>query len=302
MHNEIMLEDIPQEISILEAIYADNCKWKLIKNKENNLYEITLKLSINFNKNNNEADYIPGFLIFTIDYTNDKIPTFHLELDHQSKFWTEFDFTFTTFKDEIEKAVIKRINELDDQNKVFECYQSALEVLNSLVNKASELQNKKSKEKENNKIECSMEAKEEQELFLELTYIDHMRDYKNYLKLLTEWTNQLNLEGNLIHKKITTGELTKAVYLVLKGYKANLSEFNQRLRTQNVDVNSRGKPCKEKMSKLLYSQKAESTIFSSDIKELQVQYYESTLDLKNIMHNFYSDEKSFLKEFSKIIE
>lgn len=77
--------------------------------------------------------------------------------------------------------------------------------------------------------------------------IDHMRNFKGYSSLLRCWASELDLSGRLLAK----GDSQKNLLLVLLGDSARLREFEKRLRTEKVDVDSRGKPCKEKMQRVL---------------------------------------------------
>ena len=58
-----------------------------------------------------------------------------------------------------------------------------------------------------------------------------------------------------------TGKVLKmgrcAVYVVLLGDNKAISEFIKRWKTQNVDIDSHGKSCKEKMMSILCQQQIE---------------------------------------------
>ena len=75
--------------------------------------------------------------------------------------------------------------------------------------------------------------------------LDHMRDKQNYLKILRRWCEDLSICGSVIfYGKIK-------IFLVLIGHEKSLKCFQNQLKTTNVDVDSRGRPCKEKLSKVL---------------------------------------------------
>ena len=75
--------------------------------------------------------------------------------------------------------------------------------------------------------------------------LDHMRDKQNYLKILRRWCEDLSICGSVIfYGKIK-------IFLVLIGHENCLKSFQNQLKTTNVDVDSRGRPCKEKLSKVL---------------------------------------------------
>lgn len=82
-----------------------------------------------------------------------------------------------------------------------------------------------------------------------LLHFDHMNDYKGYTKLLQKWCSQLRL-GGVIFLSLHCDPRPRNIFAVLDSPTAmgGTGEFLTRLRTQNVDVNMRGQPCKERMS------------------------------------------------------
>ena len=82
--------------------------------------------------------------------------------------------------------------------------------------------------------------------------LDHMRNEQKYLKFLNSWAKELTLYGKILH----TGP--HSIYVVIIGVNdsegASVSEFLKRWRTQNVDVDSQGRPCKERLLSVLCQQ------------------------------------------------
>ena len=82
--------------------------------------------------------------------------------------------------------------------------------------------------------------------------LDHMRNEQKYFKLLNSWAKELALYGKVLH----TGP--HSIYVVIIGVNdsggASVSEFLKRWRTQNVDVDSQGRPCKERLLSVLCQQ------------------------------------------------
>ncbi len=76
--------------------------------------------------------------------------------------------------------------------------------------------------------------------------LDHMRSEDKYIKLLNSWARTLGIYGKLL--KITSSQ---NIYVVLFGCREDLSEYIRRWKTYNVDVDSRGRPCKERMMHFL---------------------------------------------------
>jgi len=82
-----------------------------------------------------------------------------------------------------------------------------------------------------------------------LIHFDHMNNFKGYTKLLSKWAKQLRL-GGVIFLPRNCKPRPRHIFAILDSAELSgeTSEFLTRLRTQNVDVNSRGVPCKERMS------------------------------------------------------
>lgn len=82
-----------------------------------------------------------------------------------------------------------------------------------------------------------------------LLHLDHMNDHKGYTKLMCTWAKQLRL-GGVIFLSLHCSPRPRHIFAVLDSptVLGGTGEFLLRLRTQNVDVNMRGQPCKERMS------------------------------------------------------
>lgn len=81
--------------------------------------------------------------------------------------------------------------------------------------------------------------------FVSVTQLDHIRDKRGYVKTLSKWAKQLDLCGKLLLG-------CPRILLVLWGrVEDDLKQFHLRHRTTLIDVDSSGKPCKERLAKLL---------------------------------------------------
>lgn len=79
-----------------------------------------------------------------------------------------------------------------------------------------------------------------------ITILDHMRNEQKYLKLLNSWAKELNVYGKILHCGL------HSIYAVVTGSNAaSVCEFLKRWRTQSIDVDSQGRPCKEKLLRVL---------------------------------------------------
>ena len=77
-----------------------------------------------------------------------------------------------------------------------------------------------------------------------LLHLDHMRSKSSYCKLIKKWAVELSLVGRLIFCQ-------RLILILLQGDSKNVKEYIVRNRTTNVDVDSRGRSCKERMLSVL---------------------------------------------------
>eukprot|EP00887_Chlorella_sp_A99_P003627 scaffold7.g3627.t1 len=85
---------------------------------------------------------------------------------------------------------------------------------------------------------------DEQGTHVALLRLDHMRDRAGYSRLIRGWAGELGLSGRLLF--LGSGG-SAVILLLLEGPAAALREYLVRHRTQNVDVDSKGRPCRERM-------------------------------------------------------
>lgn len=85
--------------------------------------------------------------------------------------------------------------------------------------------------------------------FILLLKLDHMRNKTRYIKTITRWIDELNLNGRLFFSSYL-------ILILLTGETGNVREYLRRHKTCNVDVDSSGKPCKERMINVLVQEKA----------------------------------------------
>lgn len=81
-------------------------------------------------------------------------------------------------------------------------------------------------------------------LSMALLQIDHMRAKSSYVKTINSWTGELALNGFLLF-------YDWIILLLLQGDLKDIQNFIFRLRTVNIDVDSHGRSCKERMAKVL---------------------------------------------------
>lgn len=84
--------------------------------------------------------------------------------------------------------------------------------------------------------------------------IDHMRNERRYVKVLNSLAQDLSVSGKILN----CGR--SHVYVILTSASVgSLGEFLRRWRTQNVDVDARGRPCKEKLISVLCRQQMDQS-------------------------------------------
>lgn len=94
-------------------------------------------------------------------------------------------------------------------------------------------------------------AREETRLRACLVRIDHMRSKSRYIKSLTAWMAELDINGFLLF-------YGKLILMLVEGRSENVKIYFVRHRTVNVDVDSSGRPCKERMLTCLWDEQQET--------------------------------------------
>ena len=98
-------------------------------------------------------------------------------------------------------------------------------------------------------IKATEETINDDNLGVTVLLLDHMRAKKAYCATLESWANRLGLAGGIL-----TLAYHKHVYIVLRGSSKAVTTFCKRLRTEKVDVDSKGRPCRERQSQVLVHQ------------------------------------------------
>lgn len=82
-----------------------------------------------------------------------------------------------------------------------------------------------------------------------LLKLDHMRNKNRYIKTITRWVDELKMNGRVFF----VGYL---IFILLTGETENVRDYLRRHKTCNVDIDSSGKPCKERMMNVLTQEQA----------------------------------------------
>ena len=76
-----------------------------------------------------------------------------------------------------------------------------------------------------------------------------MRDQSCYVRTLSNWSQELQVCLLVIHLKFQS---RKNHWVLIKGADKQVKTFKKYLRTRNVDVDSKGKPCRERLATELF--------------------------------------------------
>lgn len=76
--------------------------------------------------------------------------------------------------------------------------------------------------------------------------INHMRDQSRYVKNLSSWAEELHVELKVLHLKFRKLDNH---WIIVIGNEKRVKTFKKYLRTRNVDIDSKGRPCKERLLK-----------------------------------------------------
>lgn len=106
------------------------------------------------------------------------------------------------------------------------------------------------------------------EIELIIVRIDHMRRSGPYVRTLESWSQQMGLVAILMISN------DQGLVLIIEGEKGQITKFLLQWKTTNIDVDSKGKPCKEKMIQILYREKQKTSGALKDICSCDFQVKE----------------------------
>jgi hypothetical protein len=111
---------------------------------------------------------------------------------------------------------------------------------------------------------------------------DHMRDRSGYLRKLKELCDSLSIHGQIYF-------MGHEIRCCLEGLSCDIAEFLRLLRTTCMDVDSSGRPCKERMVQILHESDISSKAFDSFavLEDLQIS------DFSNHIRNLHIDADLF---------
>ncbi|XP_056596719.1 RWD domain-containing protein 3 isoform X1 [Triplophysa dalaica] len=211
-----MPKEALDEISVLSAIYCEQDEFELLEESA----ETGLVYRINtLTERNNEKT--PLSLIFHIppDYPNNP-PDISISSSHLSRKQCR----------DLRNSLLDTARSLPAEPMVHDLILWLQENFSDLINTAG-------------CHSAEIRPELEDESWMALLLIDHMRSKAKYIKLIEKWTSELCLSGRLF--------MGKLILILLQGTKENIKEYIHLQRTVKVDVDSSGKRCKEKMMSVL---------------------------------------------------
>lgn len=121
----------------------------------------------------------------------------------------------------------------------------------------------------------------DQDEWIAVLSLDHIRSRNRYVSLLERWSKQLQLSGRLL--------LGRNILVLLQGNRASIKEFGGLLKTVKVDVDSSGKKCKERMMKVL-SETPSSLSHEHRLQEFAVRECQSMSELSTAFEEVHLTE------------
>jgi len=167
-------------------------------------------------------------------------------------------------------VVLEKMNEILAETRTRgprECLFDVLEVLPETMRQLHE------------SLECQVSnSKPETVLEVSLIYIDHMNEPKTYIDNIKRWLKGINADVHIFLR--LENNRAKDVVLVVCASPISLQAFRKRLRTEYVDVNARGRKCKERQLETLGTFPATASRIQGGLRgKFEVVSYTSTEEL-----------------------
>jgi len=105
-----------------------------------------------------------------------------------------------------------------------------------------------------------------------LLRLDHMRDRRNYVRQVGEWCLQLGLWGRVVFHG-------KRIMIALQGTRRGLRQYVQLHRSASIDVDSKGRRCRERMMTVLYEGAPQGEALPSGFEVLDAEAVQEVRDV-----------------------
>jgi hypothetical protein len=168
---------------------------------------------------------------------------------------------------EASDAALTTFRNLDGKDAIYASYQAAIDVLNDQSSNSGESRTCTTNGKTTTKnvvklIDAQQSAEEDSILTTSVILLDHMHSIRRYHGNLSKWTVDLNMSGLLLTTRVGTNTDASGKAMIIlqtRHDEDSIGEFVKLLRTSNVDIDSRGKPCKERMASTLFTCRIRAT-------------------------------------------
>eukprot|EP01084_Bolivina_argentea_P040997 75656_1 len=239
MSTQTKSNEIEEEIDTIDAIFGDDF------NRLNNGFNVKLSYS--------NVEVIVSFELKDYPQTKPKVCMKYNDKQNLMK---------SVHKQSLQECIVQQIKDssLESEGYLFEFVEIVTETINVFF-ESCDLLIYESKLDENNT-----------DIGTYILQYDHMRNEIKYISILKKWCNELELVGRLIFYE-------NIICHIIQGTTDSLAIFMKRSKTQKVDIDSKGRKCKEKMLKTLYK------CDNNDIVQLYNEWKVERLSNKdNVLH------------------
>lgn len=205
--------------------------------------------------------------------------------------------------DEALKAATARMVALNGDYAIFEAYQICCDVLNDRKKlKEQYLPSEGIKSSTDDSVDLTFDLKKESDVITTksassenrvtmIITIDHMRDKRRYTKELQKIALECGVSGLVcLRTKDEHSSFAKHIVLVVEGENIKtVKKFQIKMKLVNIDVDAKGRPCKERLSQeLLTITRLQS--LSSHIQGFNIIYYGNSMyDFADLVNDRYGD-------------
>ena len=160
---------------------------------------------------------------------------------------------------EASDAALTSFRNLDGKDAIYASYQAAVDVLNDRSSNNGEHSTNGRTTTKNvvKSIDTQQAAEESSNLTTSVILLDHIHSIRRYHRNISKWMADLDMSGLLLTTRAGTNNADASgkamIILQTKRGDDSIGEFVKLLRTSNVDIDSRGKPCKERMASTLFT-------------------------------------------------
>ena len=221
-HEELMISNNGKILSTDELV-----------NQEQPLYPIKVEIKINIPSSSNNISVITLTVVIIVTTT---YPQESPEISLQS------DILKDEFLKELHVKTLEYVSTLIPEQCLFQIVEYIKQLITDAVLTNLKIFKSPSTSSEHQKNKAASLSDSPCHNYISyLITIDHMRNESRYCKMLEKWSKELNVSCTVINCGLHN------LYVQLVGDTSDVGQFLKVWKSQNVDVNSRGHPCKERL-------------------------------------------------------